>query len=103
MSFRDGLVKGVDAEKTTRGRSFLFLALGVLVGTGFAGPFTLRLPENGLIALNVPLDRLRLGSLSTRTTHPFYLARWNELLKLLGISGRLENPYWNKTKGEMVA
>ena len=45
---------------------------------------------------------LRLGALSTRTTHPFYMARWNELLAALGISGRIENPYWHKTKGEMV-
>jgi hypothetical protein len=60
-------------------------------------------PENGLIALNVPLDTLRLGALSTRTTHPFYIARWNELLGVLGIAGGIENPYWNKTKGEMVA
>jgi hypothetical protein len=65
--------------------------------------FTLSVPENGLIALNVPLDPLRLGALSTRTTHPFYMARWNDLLNALGIAGRLENPYWNMTKGEMVA
>jgi hypothetical protein len=60
-------------------------------------------PENGLIALNVPLDRLRLGALSTRTTHPFYIARWNEMLAALRIDGHIDNPYWNKTKGEMVA
>ena len=48
--------------------------------TGLAPPFSLAVPENGLIALNVPLDPLRLGALSTRTTHPFYIARWNELL-----------------------
>jgi hypothetical protein len=34
--------------------------------------------------------------------HPFYVARWNELLAGLGIPGKIENPYWNKTKGEMV-
>src|SRR5207245_558298 len=28
---------------------------------------------------------------------------WNDLLGTLGISGRIENPYWDKTKGEMVA
>ena len=65
--------------------------------------FTLRVPENGLIALNVPLDPLRLGSNSTRTTHPYYMARWNDLLTELGIEGRVENPYWDKTKGEMAA
>ncbi len=103
MDFRGWKVRGVKSEKTTRGRSFLFLAAGVFAGTGLEGNFTLRVPENGLIALNVPLDPLRLGAFSTRTTHPFYLARWNELLRALGVSGSVENPYWDKTKGEMAA
>jgi len=103
MSFEKGLIKGVKSEDTTRGRSFLFFAAGIFAGTGLDRSFTLRVPENGLIALNVPLDSLRLGSLSTRTTHPFYMARWNDLMVALGIKGKLENPYWNRTKGEMVA
>lgn len=103
MSFPSDLVRNVDIEASTRARSFLFFAAGVLAGTGMDGAFTLRVPENGLIALNVPLDPLRLGALSTRTTHPFYMARWNDLLGALGVPGRLENPYLNLTKGEMVA
>lgn len=102
MTFDDGLVEGVGSENSTRGRSFLFFALGVFAGTGLGKAFVLRVPENGLIALNVPLDPLRLGSNSTRTTHPYYMARWNELLAELGIDGRVENPCWDKTKGEMV-
>lgn len=103
MSFPNGLVSNVKAEPSTRGRSFLFFALGVFAGTGLGTEFSLKVPENGLIALNVPLDPLRLGSNSTRTTHPFYIARWNDLLSELGINGEIVNPYWNKTKGEMVA
>nr|WP_297388729.1 Qat anti-phage system QueC-like protein QatC [uncultured Roseateles sp.] len=103
MTFDDGLVEGVGSENSTRGRSFLFFALGVFAGTGLGKHFTLRVPENGLIALNVPLDPLRLGSNSTRTTHPYYMARWNDLLGVLGIDGEVRNPYWNKTKGEMAA
>lgn len=103
MAFPDGFVRGSAGENTTRGRSFLFFALGILAGSGLTGPFTLKVPENGLIAINVPLDPLRLGALSTRTTHPFYIARWNDVLTALGIAGRIENPYWDKTKGEMVA
>jgi len=103
MSFDAGLFDNVLSEDTTRGRSFLFFSLGAAAGTSLARPFVLKVPENGLIALNVPLDRLRLGALSTRTTHPFYITRWNEMLGALGIGGHINNPYWDKTKGEMVA
>jgi hypothetical protein len=103
IDFPKGTVKKVKSENTTRGRSFLFIALGVAAGSGLGRDFVLDVPENGLIALNVPLDVLRLGSLSTRTTHPFYLARWNELIGKLGVPGVVRNPYWNQTKGEMIA
>ena len=102
MTFPNGLVHAVESETTTRGRSFLFFALAVAAGTGLDQPFQVQVPENGLIALNVPLDPLRLGAPSTRTTHPFHIARWNDLLAQLGIPGSLVNPYWNRTKGEMA-
>jgi hypothetical protein len=62
----------------------------------------INVPENGLISLNVPLDPLRVGALSTRTTHPYYMARYNELLRNLGIDAYLNNPYAFMTKGEMA-
>ncbi|EMO60180.1 hypothetical protein LEP1GSC161_2755 [Leptospira santarosai str. CBC1416] len=96
------LIKESIHENTTRGRSFHFIAIAVLAGTAFSNNFTLKIPENGLIALNVPLDKLRLGSLSTRTTHPYYLHLWNQLLSELQINGNIQNPYWKKTKGDMV-
>lgn len=101
IGFADDLVKGSAPERTTRGRSFLFLAMAAVAASGLSGS-TILVPENGLISLNVPLDPLRLGAWSTRTTHPFYLARWQELLAGLGIPGTLENPYRFKTKGEMI-
>ncbi|MGO2009779.1 Qat anti-phage system QueC-like protein QatC [Vreelandella alkaliphila] len=103
MTFKQDLIKGVSSEDSTRGRSFLFFALGVFAGTGFGRHFTLRVPENGLIALNVPLDPLRLGSNSTRTTHPYYMSRWNDFLKIMNVNGEVRNPYWDKTKGEMAS
>jgi hypothetical protein len=102
MNFPKGLVHGMDSESTTRGRSFLFFAIGAFAGTGLDKEFVLRAPENGLIAINVPLDPMRLGALSTRTMHPYYLSRWNDLLNKIGIDGMVENPYWKSTKGEMI-
>lgn len=81
IGFEKGLVKNVASEDTQRSRSFLFFALGVLAGSGLPNKGTLHVPENGLISLNVPLDPLRLGALSTRTSHPFFMARFNELLR----------------------
>jgi hypothetical protein len=62
----------------------------------------LYVPENGLISLNVPLDHLRVGAQSTRTTHPYFMARFQEILSRLDISVTLKNPYQFQTKGEMV-
>jgi hypothetical protein len=90
------------SENSTRGRSFLFIALAAFAGSAIGTPFPIYVPENGLISLNVPLDPTRLASNSTRTTHPFYFHRWNELLEILGIHGTVQNPYWNNTKGEMI-
>ena len=89
-------------EPTTRGRSFLFFALATLAASGLDGTPTIYVPENGLISLNVPLDPLRIGAWSTRTTHPFYMARWQALFGQLGIAASLENPYRFRTKGEML-
>ena len=90
-------------ENTTRSRSFLFIAFAVFVASGTANLKELLVPENGLIAINVPMDSMRVGAHSTRTTHPFYLTLWNDLLKDLGFDFSVKNPFWNKTKGEMAA
>jgi hypothetical protein len=103
IGFPDNLVRGSEPEKTTRGRSFLFFALAVLAASALNAETTIYIPENGLISLNIPLDPLRLGAWSTRTTHPFYMARWQELIHRLGIRARLENLYRFKTKGEILA
>ena len=47
-------------ENSQRGRSFLFFALASLTADAIGSDMTVYVPENGLISLNVPLDRLRL-------------------------------------------
>lgn len=95
---------GNDVQMRTR--SFNFLAMGVLMAAALLRPgiarTTLFVPENGLIALNPPLTRRRIGALSTRTTHPFYLHLVAEVLDQVGLPIDLVNPYAHKTKGEMM-
>ncbi len=102
MSFKKNILLDGGIENSTRSRSFLFIAFGIFALSGMAGVDVLQVPENGLIALNVPLDTLRVGSHSTRTTHPFYMNLWNKVLSELGLPFSISNPYWNKTKGEMA-
>ena len=103
VSFNKNDLPGLSTEITTRGRSFIFFALAALAADAIDGTTPIYVPENGLISLNVPLDPLRLGTWSTRTTHPFYMARWQELLDNLGIDAQFLNPYRFKTKGQMLS
>jgi 7-cyano-7-deazaguanine synthase in queuosine biosynthesis len=104
VGFPEGIIRGTDPESTERSRSFLFFSLAAFAASGFGKPdVVIHVPENALISLNVPLDTLRLGSLSTRTTHPHYMQQFNELVRMIGISARVANPYKLKTKGEMVS
>lgn len=89
-------------EETQRGRSFLFYSLATMAAASFDKRTTVNVPENGLIALNVPLDPLRFGALSTRTAHPHFMASVQRLIDRLGLEVVLKNPYRHRTKGEMV-
>jgi hypothetical protein len=66
-------------------------------------PVEVFVPENGLISLNVPLNPGRVGSLSTKTTHPVFMTRLQSLWDELGIPAVLRLPYATMTKGEMMA
>jgi hypothetical protein len=48
------------------------------------------------------LTEMRLGSLSTRTTHPVFFRLAHQLFDEAGLRVRMENPYQLKTKGEML-
>jgi len=99
-SFYASAKKGV--EDTTRTRSFMFFSHAVVLASSVNHQVELVIPENGLISLNVPLTSSRLGSSSTRTTHPYYLSMFQELLNNLGILVNISNPYQFRTKGEMI-
>ncbi|TDP31780.1 hypothetical protein [Nocardia ignorata] len=86
-------------EWSTRSRSILFLALGLAAASATETP--LWIPENGFASLNPPLGPERRGSLSTKTTHPKFLADLRQLLTDIGAHGDIVNPYERMTKGEM--
>ncbi|KAA0114396.1 Qat anti-phage system QueC-like protein QatC [Mycolicibacterium sp. P9-22] len=94
-------------ETSQRSRSLIFLAFGVLAATATqryidGETVPLYVCENGFIAINPPLTGARIGSLSTRTAHPEFLGRMQNLLDQAGLRIRIENPYAEKTKGEMM-
>ncbi len=90
-------------EHTERGRSFMFLSLGAICASSLNSSSKLYIPENGMISLNIPLTPLRVGSHSTRTTHPQYLAMMQALFNGLGLGVTIINPFQFKTKGEMLS
>lgn len=92
---------GRNHEQSQRARSILFFAYGILACSGISNE--LIVPENGLISINPPLTRRRIGSLSTRTTHPHFLSGLQSVLDKVGILVTITNPYAAQTKGEMLA
>lgn len=102
---------GFQPEISMRGRSFNFIAMAT-VGLAVLNRLNavsgvqsskIFVPENGYISLNPPLTRRRIGSLSTRTTHPHFLSTLEAILSKVGLNVQLINPYQFKTKGEMLA
>lgn len=99
-------VPGTD-DTTQRARSIIFLSFGVLVASALASyragaTVPLYVCENGFIAINPPLTGSRLGSLSTRTAHPYFLAQFQDILGAAGLRVEIRTPYAAKTKGEML-
>lgn len=90
-------------ESSTRTRSILFLAAGLVVAAGYGPDVPLVIPENGFIGINVPLTEARNGSLSTRTTHPYFMQRLRECVASLGVTNAVGNPFRVMTKGEVLA
>ena len=94
-------IEGCYFETSTRARSFLFLSLSAAYGATSQNRVKLYVPENGLVSLNVALTESRIGSLSTKTTHPYFIRLFKELLDNLDIPVDIVTPYKFKTKGEM--
>ncbi len=93
---------------TMRTRSLNFLALAAVGACAVQAVsqqerVDLFVPENGFISLNAPLTPRRIGTLSTRTTHPHFIKSIQNLFNVVGIPCCIINPYQFKTKGQMVS
>jgi hypothetical protein len=89
-------------DMNLRSRSFLFIALATFFADQFGSTIPIIVPENGPIALNIPLTPSRRGSCSTRTVHPQFIELMGQVMQSVGLRHPLINPYRFKTKGEMV-
>ena len=96
-----GLLPGT--ENTSRGRSLLFLCAALSIA-GIIGKSTpVYILENGFIGLNVALTGSRKGSCSTRTTHPYFLKQFKEILQVVGIKNPVNNIFAFQSKREIVS
>ena len=89
-------------DTTLRSRSFIFLAAGFFAAKALGDDVPVCAPENGVIAVNVPLTPSRMGSCSTRTMHPFFLTNLQAALRPLGMTNPLHTPFALSTKGECL-
>lgn len=92
-----------DAESSQRTRSFLFLTLAALCARRVGHQNIVVIAENGQMAVHLPATEGRIGPFSTRTAHPEILQLMEQFLSsVLGISIKIENPYLNRTKAEVI-
>lgn len=89
-------------ENTSRGRSLLFLCAAISIAGILGEDIPVYIPENGFIGLNIPLTNSRKGTCSTRTTHPYFLNSFLEILKSVGINNPIINFFAYSTKREIV-
>ncbi|MFC0858886.1 Qat anti-phage system QueC-like protein QatC [Pasteurella multocida] len=101
------LNNGGITEITMRTRSLNFLAFAVVSAYALQEVvqkgIDIFVPENGVISINAPLTPRRVGTLSTRTTHPYFIQELQKLFTTVNIPFTLKNPYQFKTKGQMIA
>ncbi|KUL36397.1 hypothetical protein ADL22_24590 [Streptomyces sp. NRRL F-4489] len=96
---------GLRLETSSRTRGLLYAAGAIRAATAH-GAATVHVPENGQLAVNPPLTAARSAACSTRSVHPWTLARLNALIAAVGEGSgpvRVVNPWARLTKGEVCA
>jgi hypothetical protein len=101
QKFQIGVPSAATRERSTRTRSFMFMALGIAAANAALAGHVL-VPENGFTSLNPPLAANRGGPHTTRSTHPTTFAYMNAICDGAGLSVSIGNPYSDLTKGDLV-
>jgi 7-cyano-7-deazaguanine synthase in queuosine biosynthesis len=95
--------KGKGAEDNNqRLRSFLYLSLAAVTAHELQIPRVCYC-ENGITTFNLPISEQRIGSRSTRTTHPKVIALFTRLIQqVTDTTISIENPSLLRTKRQVV-
>ncbi len=90
-------------EASQRTRGMVFLVLGAVSAVA-GGAHELRVYENGVGAMNLPLTEAQYGSHNTRAMRPETLVKTGRLISLVAeVPFRIVNPSFARTKAEMCA
>lgn len=88
-------------DSSQRVRGFLFFAFAAAVAMS-TGSSRIIAGENGIGAINLPMNWCQLGTQNTRAMHPRTLLEMQEFLAIVGLPQlQLELPFLWKTKGEL--
>ena len=89
-------------ERTRRSRAFLYGALA-LAAAHRMGAAAVLLSDNGVVSLNLPMNRQLVGSRASRSTHPRFIVLLNTLATaVLDQPPEVRNPLWDRTRREVV-
>lgn len=89
-------------ERSQRTRSFLYAAIAGAVAN-LVGRDRVRMFENGIIGINLPIAGSVVGARGTRTAHPRVLSGFSKILShVTGSSFRVDNPFALKTRAEVI-
>ena len=89
-------------ERTRRSRAFLYGTLA-LAAAHRMGAAAVLLSDNGVVSLNLPMNRQLVGSRASRSTHPRFIVLLNTLASaVLDQPPEVRNPLWDRTRREVV-
>lgn len=87
-------------ERTQRARAFLHFTLGCVTAL-LLGETRLYVAENGIGAINLPMDGSQLGTSNARATHPAFLLNMQKIARVFTDSAfEIVNPFQFSTKAE---